>query len=181
MSELNCKWTISKVDYEEVKQNSSYEQCIHKIADFGTVEEFWQIFSHLMKPSEIGDEIELEIFRKGYRAIWEDSVNQECGKWYLVIKKEYCDLLWEQSILALIGEQLDENIIGVTISSRSNSTIISYWIKTSKDEGINEIASNLAETLNLPEKTKIGFKYHDKAVNKPREYIVGTGLRPPKT
>ena len=171
MSKLNSLWVISQVDTTEASDTTNYEQCMHEIAKFDNVEDFWQIFSHLKKPSELGEGVELELFREGYRPIWEDPVNKECGKWYIITTiNQTCDILWEQSVLALIGEQFDENIVGIVIKKKEIGGIHSYWIKTSEMKKMNEVAANIDEKLKLPDGTKIFFKYHDGAKKSVKPY-----------
>ena len=174
MSNLNSLWVISQVDTTEANDTTNYEQCLHEIAKFDNVEDFWQIFSHLKKPSELSEGVELQLFREGYRPIWEDPINKECGKWYIIATNNQTgDLLWEQSVLALIGEQFDENIVGIVIKTNSNGSVHSYWIKTSEYKKMNDVAANIAHTLNLPEGTQIGFKYHDRAKKNVKAFYVG--------
>ena len=161
MTQLQQKWTLSYLDNSETKSpDAVYENAIHVIADFETVEEFWQVYSHIKLPSQIGTGNELHLFRDGYRAIWEDEANKNGGKWFICLKKDFSDKVWEKSVLSLIGEQFLPEVIGIVISER-DPDILSFWIKSSEDLNLNKIANNISNVLGLPNESVLNFKAHD--------------------
>ena len=177
MTRLNSKWTLSYVINKEVSENIDYEKCIHKIAEFDTVEDFWQVYSHVKRPTEIGIKDELQLFRDGYRAIWEDDVNQDGGKWYLVIKLEYTDLLWEHSVLSIIGEQFHPDVIGIVISKRE-AGIMSYWVKSTEERNLYKIAGSISHAIKFPSDTTLHFRYHDHTKPVIKKYQVSPPRNP---
>jgi translation initiation factor 4E len=83
------------------------------------------------------------------RPIWEDPVNEKGGKWIVRLKKGVADRVWEEIVLAVIGDQFApergsvsvENdgweVCGVSISVRSNNEdILAVWHKTGSDEAV---------------------------------------------
>ena len=58
----------------------------------------------------------------GIKPMWEDEANLHGGRWTLRVAKGYANKLWEDLILAFIGEQFtDENeICGIIVSVRNN-------------------------------------------------------------
>ncbi|CAG8577193.1 9504_t:CDS:2 [Acaulospora colombiana] len=89
------------------------------------------------------------------RPVWEDPVNERGGKWIIRLKKGVVDRIWEQIVLAVIGDQFmpekgtgakneygvednwaPDEICGCTVSVRSNEDILAIWHKTGNDENI---------------------------------------------
>jgi translation initiation factor 4E len=52
--------------------------------------------------------------------MWEDEANKNGGRWTLRVSKGYANKLWEDLILAMIGEQfyLENEINGIVLSIR---------------------------------------------------------------
>jgi translation initiation factor 4E len=52
--------------------------------------------------------------------MWEDEANKFGGRWVIRINKGYSNKLWEDLILAMIGEQfeVDNEINGIVITIR---------------------------------------------------------------
>jgi hypothetical protein len=95
--------------------------------------------------------------------MWEDEANKNGGRWVLRVAKGYANKLWEDLILAFIGEQFtDENeICGIIVSVRNNGDQISIWNKHGKDKVIVErIKAELIQLLNLPENVKMDYNVH---------------------
>lgn len=47
----------------------SYDQNLKLLANFGTVEQFWQIYSYLIRPNDLSGLIEFHLFKEGYLII----------------------------------------------------------------------------------------------------------------
>lgn len=43
----------------------SYDQTLKLLANFGTVEQFWQIYSYLIRPSDVVGTFEFHLFKEG--------------------------------------------------------------------------------------------------------------------
>lgn len=111
-----------------------YEQTLHGIASVRTGEEFWEIYSHLKRPSALPVVSDYHLFKKDIRPIWEDDVNKKGGKLVVRMKKGVADRYWEDLLLSLIGDQFGEageEISGAVLSMRNGEDILSLWIKTS--------------------------------------------------
>jgi translation initiation factor 4E len=72
--------------------------------------------------------------------MWEDEANKDGGRWTLRVSKGYANKLWEDLILAMIGEQFaDENEInGVVLSIRAQGDQISIWNRNGHNKEIVE-------------------------------------------
>lgn len=69
------------------------------------------------------------------RPVWEDPMNKDGGKWIIRLRKGVADRLWEDLILALIGDQFDadDEVCGCVLSVRAQEDIISVWNKDHSD------------------------------------------------
>ena len=86
------------------------------------------------------------LFHSGVRRpVWEDPLNLSGGKWIIRLRKGVADRLWEDLVLAVIGDQFESvvdpadastaesadgdwpEVCGCTISVRQNEDIISLW------------------------------------------------------
>lgn len=122
---------------------TTYQDAIEKIGSFQTVEHFWRIYDHILKPNEHkGGNIEYHLFKNDIKPTWEDVANKDGGKWLLKLKKGLASRYWEELILAVIGEQFDvgQEICGIVLSMRTNEDRISIWNKTADNvEAITKI------------------------------------------
>lgn len=110
-----------------------YENTLHGIATVKTAEEFWQIYSHLKRPSCLPVVSDYHLFKKDIRPIWEDEVNRKGGKWVVRMKKGVADRYWEDLLLSLIGDQFGdagEDVCGAVLSMRNGEDILSIWTRT---------------------------------------------------
>ena len=87
--------------------------------------------------------------------MWEDEANLIGGRWTLKMEKHFTNKLWEDLILAMIGEQFthENEINGVVLSIRGGmGDKISIWNRNGKDKEIVEkIKEDIVSLLELPE------------------------------
>lgn len=116
------------------------------------VEQFWSLYTHLNPPSALTPTTDYLLFHSGVlRPVWEDPFNLSGGKWIIRLKKGVSDRLWEDLVLAVLGEQFDDlqppgdeekdewpGICGCTISVRPNEDIISVWNRYEADTKVRE-------------------------------------------
>ena len=116
------------------------------------VEQFWSLYTHLNPPSALTPTTDYLLFHSGVRRpVWEDPLNLSGGKWIIRLKKGVSDRLWEDLVLAILGEQFDDiqlpadeepdewpGICGCTISVRPNEDIISVWNRYEADPKIRD-------------------------------------------
>lgn len=115
------------------------------------MESFWSLWTHVYQPSSLLPTTDYLLFHSGIRRpVWEDPLNLSGGKWIIRLRKGVADRLWEDLVLAVIGDQFDgvddgegsqpdaaalegvppgewPEICGCTISVRQNEDIISLW------------------------------------------------------
>lgn len=146
----------------------NYEDGIKRITAFSSVESFWSIFTHLNPPSTLQPTTDYLIFHSGVqRPVWEDPLNVNGGKWSIRLRKGVADRLWEDLILALIGDQFEDEdeVCGCVLSVRIQEDIISIW---NKDEGNSQVLTRIRETarrvLNLPASAVFEYKSHNESL-----------------
>lgn len=143
-----------------------YEQTLHGIATVGTAEEFWEIYSHLKRPSALPVVSDYHLFKKDIRPIWEDEENKRGGKWVVRMKKGVADRYWEDLLLSLIGDQFGdagEDVCGAVLSMRNGEDILSIWTRTDGGRVI-KIRETMKHVLNFPPNTRVEFKSHDSSI-----------------
>jgi translation initiation factor 4E len=129
-------------------------QSIHNASSL-QVESFWSLWTHINPPSSLLPTTDYLLFHSGIRRpVWEDPLNLSGGKWIIRLRKGIADRLWEDLVLAIIGDQFagcemetssddskDEQwpeICGCTISVRQNEDIISIWNRVEADAKVKE-------------------------------------------
>ena len=139
----------------------SYDQNMRLVATFTTVEQFWKIYSHMLRPNSLHSHADLHVFKEGIKPLWEHDANKKGGRWLVHIKKELANRCWENILMAMLGEQfmVGEEICGAMVSVRYNEDIISVWNRTADDEGVkNRIRDTFRRVLNLPPATVIQYQ-----------------------
>ena len=100
--------------------------------------------------------------------MWEDSINQQGGKWVFSLTSKddtlRVDSIWEDLLLSMIGEYLDagDEICGAVLGKRKNGQFkISLWTKT-KDavEEIEKIGRVMRKELGLPPNIHLDYFPH---------------------
>ncbi|ELU43477.1 eukaryotic translation initiation factor 4E class II [Rhizoctonia solani AG-1 IA] len=140
------------------------EEGIKRVTAFSSVESFWSIFTHLNPPSNLQPTTDYLIFHSGVqRPVWEDPMNVKGGKWSIRLRKGVADRLWEDLILALIGDQFEDEdeVCGCVLSVRIQEDIISIW---NKDESNTMSRDTTRRVLNLPPSTTFEYKSHNESL-----------------
>jgi translation initiation factor 4E len=156
-------WYSSKEGAGGLRNYESYENTIKKVATFSTVEEFWVAYSHVMRPNKLSHGCDYHVFRTGIRPLWEDEQNRQGGKWVIRVKKNATCKLWEDLLLAVIGQVfcLPDEINGCVLSVRSHEDVISLWNSHSEvNIGYNQISQTLREVMGVPPSYPLRYKKH---------------------
>nr|CCA14627.1 eukaryotic initiation factor 4E putative [Albugo laibachii Nc14] len=146
----------------------SYEKSIKELGDFKTVQGFWCIYNHLVRPNDLPNTMDYHLFKTGIKPMWEDPSNRRGGKWMVRMRKGIASRYWEDLILAIIGEQFDvgNEICGAVISIRYNEDIISLWNRNAdNNEACYRIRDTMRRVLNLPQFVALEYKRHDASLN----------------
>ncbi|VDM10505.1 unnamed protein product [Wuchereria bancrofti] len=131
-----------------------------------------------MQISDINEKVDFHMFKEGIKPVWEDDANRKGGKWILRLKKGFSSRIWENLILAMIGEQflVGEEICGAVCSIRNQEDIVSLWNRTADNLATtNRIRDTLRRVLNLPPNAILEYKRHDDCL---KHVFVFVWLRP---
>jgi translation initiation factor 4E len=79
-------------------------------------------------------------FEGDIKPMWEDSRNLNGGRYIIRIQKGYSDQVFNELIVATVGEQFIEDMVGMTINFKYNEDIIAIWHKNSHN---NEYRSSI--------------------------------------
>jgi len=162
-----CLWYSRKTTGSKQGQ-SSFDQNLKLIATFASCEQFWNIYSHLVRPGELSSHSDLHVFKDGIKPMWEDEANRYGGKWIVRLRKGLSQRCWENLLMAMLGEQfmVGEEICGAVVSVRFNEDILSVWNRTASDTAItNRIRDTFRRVLNLPQGCIIEYKAHNDSIS----------------
>lgn len=103
-----------------------------ELCSFSTIEDFWRYFNHIPHPSKVffdgdskkrvgpGNEIieEYSLFKKGIEPEWGDPKNKPGGEWFwrAHIDGDALDLFWQNMVLGVVGETLEDPTLGFHIN-----------------------------------------------------------------
>ena len=145
-------------------KQTSYDQNLKQVFVVASVEQFWQLYSHVVRPCDLGTgHSDYHLFKEGVRPMWEDGANKAGGKWIVRLRKGISSRCWENLILAMVGEQfmVGDEICGAVISIRYQEDILSLWNRTANDQlTTSRIRDTLKRVLNLPPNTIMEYKTH---------------------
>ncbi|RJE25779.1 Translation initiation factor [Aspergillus sclerotialis] len=145
---LQYSWTIW---FDKYSNTTDYESRLYVLQeDVASIKTFYQVYNNYPW-DRIAMRDSVHIFRKGIKPVWEDPENLKGGCWrFRVPKAKAQDFFHEIAILCLASEfevameEQNDHVLGVSISVRFNSNIISIWNKLGSNENSIKI---LGETI----------------------------------
>ncbi|RWS11402.1 initiation factor 4E-like protein [Dinothrombium tinctorium] len=158
-----CLW-FSRRPPGKLTNPQTYDQNLKIIGTFDTVEKFWNVYSHVVRPNALSGHLDFHLFKEGIKPMWEDEANREGGKWIVRLRKGLASRCWENLILAILGEQfmVGGEICGAVVSIRFQEDIISVWNRSANDHSTTiRIRDTLKRVLNLPLNTIMEYKTHN--------------------
>ncbi|KAK3070035.1 hypothetical protein LTR53_011155 [Teratosphaeriaceae sp. CCFEE 6253] len=152
-------------------KNADYEKSIRPMCRIATVQDFWSVYTHIVRPSLLPTVSDYHFFREGIRPVWEDEENRRGGKWIMKLKKGVADRYWEELLMAMIGDQFmeaSEEVCGAVVSVRQGEDVFSVWTKN--DGGRNvKIRETLKRVLKLPPDTEVLWRSHGESITQTQE------------
>lgn len=131
------------------------------------------------------------LFHSGVRRpVWEDPLNLTGGKWIIRLKKGVADRVWEDLVLALIGDCFDDKedsvtsnwedssdtgsewpeICGCTISVRQSEDIVSVWNRVDDVKVREKIRDTIRKVLKISSSTIMEYKSNNGPCTTPPHY-----------
>ncbi|KAH8339587.1 hypothetical protein KR074_012291 [Drosophila pseudoananassae] len=160
---LNSRWTLWYLENDRTK---SWEDMLHEVTSFDTVENFWSLVNHIKPPSEIKMGSDYCLFKKGIRPMWEDEANVHGGRWVISLNKNTksdLDNFWLDTMLCLIGESCEysDELCGAVVNIRAKSNKISIWTADGGNEAAAlEIGRKLREGLRMESAYVLQYQLH---------------------
>ncbi|XP_049850492.1 eukaryotic translation initiation factor 4E type 2-like [Schistocerca gregaria] len=168
---LRYHWTFFFVKRQPaINLADTYEKNIKKIGGFGTVEEFWAFYNHLVRPNDQLIACDYHLFKTGIKPMWEDETNRKGGKFAFRVskKRRLSSKYWEDLLLALVGDQFGEDgqdICGIVVSIRNTDDVFSVWTKNAANiEQRGRLAERIKQLLGLPPNLSLDYKSHDQSI-----------------
>jgi len=147
----------------------NYEEGIKKIAPFSSIESFWALWTHLSPPSGLQPTTDYILFHVDVkRPVWEDPLNKNGGKWIIRLRKGVTDVLWENLVLAMIGDQFEDEdrVCGCVLSVRTQEDILSVWHQDETDTAAKErIKKTIQHSLQLSSSTMLEYKTNNDSLH----------------
>ena len=140
----------------------SYEDNIKLISSFSTIEDFWKNWQHMIKPEQLPSGCEFFLFQQGIKPMWEDKGNEGGGRFIIRLKKEVSNRLWEDIMLAFIGESITitSKICGLVLTVKEREIVISVWIAALDIDERAAIKKFILSSLQPDLKTPIEYRDH---------------------
>ena len=122
ISVLNDRWIFW---FHDPLDNNWKIESYKNILEIKSINDFWCLYNNLDK--KIVSNSMLFLMRKDVEPLWEHQRNVNGGCWSLKISKENIHRIWENISIALLGENIGDNINGISISPKKNFCIIKIW------------------------------------------------------
>ena len=174
-SELSLQYDYS-FWYINVKEQDGWNP--ENFGSFRTVQQFWKVFQYLKRPSELSVGSQIFLFRKGIRPEWEDEAFLNGGRFlFKHYRRNHLDMankLWEELVLAFIGEQFTyrNEVLGIMVHLKNGIDGFQVWIKNGRDEKLKQaIHDDLVRIWEAPRHVSITFdQFHKTEEEKSKNF-----------
>lgn len=142
---------------------TGYGQALRLVGRVASVEQWWGLYTHLVRPSELPPLSDLHLFKLGIKPMWEDPANVNGGKWVVRLRKSQTHRAWEDLCMAMLGEQfmVGSELCGVVLSVRFQDDHLAVWHRTAADTAAAaRVRDALRRILQLPASVPIEYKAH---------------------
>ncbi|CAI2176017.1 2443_t:CDS:2 [Funneliformis geosporum] len=150
---LANEWTFYHDKYVANATPEEYEENLKSVATVTTVQSFWSVYNNILGPEQLQLRSSLHFMKNGIRPVWEDPHNENGGAWSFRVNKSNSQVVWRELLMLLIGEQFedviskDDDIFGLTVSSRYNSDIFAIWNKNADAHENSKVMDKLQKLL----------------------------------
>ncbi|GMI46159.1 hypothetical protein TrCOL_g10692 [Triparma columacea] len=165
---LHNDWTLFFDNPRAQKEGETWLQNLKPCSTFDTVEDFWSLFNNVLPASRLGPGCNYHLFKKGVMPMWEDKKNEHGGKWIITIPKQdrqkgKVDEWWLYTVLAMIGETMDESgleVCGAVVSIRKSQDRIALWVKGVEEKECIKVGTRWKVALEVSDRTTLKFQSH---------------------
>ncbi|XP_017967049.1 eukaryotic translation initiation factor 4E type 2 isoform X1 [Drosophila navojoa] len=142
---------------------TDYSKSLHVVGRCASVQQWWSLYSHLIRPTALKPYRELSLFKQGIKPMWEDPANSKGGQWVIRLRKNKIERAWENVCMAMLGEQflVGDEICGIVLQTKYPEDSLSVWNRTATDmTSTTRIRDTLRRILNIPLTTAMEYKIH---------------------
>eukprot|EP01065_Artemidia_motanka_P020000 TRINITY_DN2393_c0_g1_i1.p1 TRINITY_DN2393_c0_g1~~TRINITY_DN2393_c0_g1_i1.p1 ORF type:complete len:238 (+),score=80.55 TRINITY_DN2393_c0_g1_i1:77-715(+) len=165
---LHDTWTLWLEKREILKAQLTeheWDKGLQKVGVFETIEQFFCYYSHMVRVSELPNQMSYYMFRGSTKPTWENYPHG--GHWTVTLTKSVdgsaLNRLWEQLIFAMIGEGFDTpHVVGVAVSVRRDGYTLSVWSDSNTVKFT--MGGKFKETLNLGVNVMFDYKNNLKSL-----------------
>ncbi|ORX82961.1 eukaryotic translation initiation factor 4E family member 3 [Basidiobolus meristosporus CBS 931.73] len=163
---LQHEWTFWHDKFVYSQNASDYETNLQNLYTVSTVQEFWRVYNNLLTPDKLQNKNSLHFMKKGIKPIWEDPKNEYGGSYCFRVKKEDSNVIWRELLMLIIGEQFedtlqgDDEVCGISVSSRWNADIIQVWNSNAMHMNEAEIVKTIKNSVKDVEFQATYYKAH---------------------
>uniref|UniRef100_A0A7E4VSX0 eIF-4F 25 kDa subunit n=1 Tax=Panagrellus redivivus TaxID=6233 RepID=A0A7E4VSX0_PANRE len=165
---LNSRWVLWYLKNDRTK---NWEDCLHKVTTFDSIEGFWSAINHIIPPSELPWGSDFYVFREGILPMWEDENNVKGGRWLVYVERarraQDLDHYWMELLMALVGEQFGEDgasISGAVVNIRQKGDKVALWTKDAEKDGTNyRIGHVCYDVLRMQDPNVMRYEVHKDA------------------
>ena len=165
---LLSSFTFSYLDKHSITaQASSYSDSIKPLGHFSTLRSFWPLYSHLSRPSSLPTSLTLHLFRSHVEPIWEHAANARGGKCMLRVRKAATDRVWEEMVLALVGDAfgLGDEVCGLVLTMKASEDMVSVWNRSAEDkDAVLRIKAVMMAVLGVDRSDAFDYRPHDVSI-----------------
>ncbi|KAH7826964.1 Translation initiation factor 4E [Monocercomonoides exilis] len=165
MTKLETPWSFwidrrTPFSSRDAKVNESYVTSLKLLGTFSTIEEFWAYQSSLVTVDQFPKDVDFHCFRTPIKPCWEEL--PEGGSWNLRFRETSFRVgLWEDLLLAAIGEQFHESeVVGVCLSIRPKDDCLSVWFRHATPDVKHKLENSFRQVLNLDHTVALEYKSH---------------------
>ena len=164
---LSSSFTFSYLDKHSITSQTSYSDSIKPLGHFSTLHSFWPLYSHLSRPSTLSTSLTLHLFRSHIEPIWEHAANARGGKCMLRVKKHATDRVWEEMVLALVGDAfgLGDEVCGLVLTMKAGEDMVSVWNRSAEDkDAVLRIKAVMMSVLGVDRSDAFDYRPHDVSI-----------------
>jgi len=151
---LQNSWTIWH-DFFQGRGVSfqDFEANLKLLCKFNTVQSFWEYFNNLPTPKDIPQKSSMHLMLEGVKPLWEDPRNATGGFWAWRIYKSDTAAVWNDLVLAAIGDQFqqylqdNDEVNGVTVSIRLSDDIVQVWNRDASEEAQQKLLKRIKQVV----------------------------------
>lgn len=156
---LYTPWTFWYERSERGATAIDYLNNLKKLCTVETIAEFWGVMHNIPKVYELEERAGYHIMRHERMPSWEAHDNMNGGHWSMTCSKEKTEAVWQEMLLAAIGEQFidcveqGDSVCGVSVRIRTTDDVIQIWNDDSSLAEKSTIMQRVRELLHsfIPE------------------------------